>query len=61
MGVLDALAYGIPVISTPVGGVEHVLHHGKDCLMFNTHNIDALTNALEQMMGDECLRKTMVH
>lgn len=50
MGVLDGLAYSIPVISTHVGGVEHVLHHGKNCLMFNTHNIDALTNALEQMM-----------
>lgn len=55
MGVLDALAYGIPAITTPVGGVEKVLHHGNDCLLFDTFNIDALANALEQMMGDECL------
>lgn len=61
MGVLDALAYGIPVITTPVGGVEQVLHHGKDCLIFDTYNIDALANALEQMMRDECLRTAMVH
>lgn len=61
MGVLDALAYGIPVITTPVGGVEQVLHHGKDCLIFDTYNIDALANALEQMMGDECLRTSIVH
>lgn len=60
MGVLDALAYGIPVITTPVGGVEQVLHNGKDCLIFDTYNIDALANALDQMMGDESLRTTMV-
>lgn len=47
MGVLDALAYGIPAITTPVGGVEKVLHHGNDYLIFDTYNIDALANALE--------------
>lgn len=61
MGVLDALAYGIPVITTPVGGMEQVLHHGKDCLIFDTYNIDALANALKQMMGDESLRTDIVH
>ena len=61
MSILDAWSYGLPVITTPVGGVEQVLHHGKDCLIFDTYNIDALSNALEQMMGDECLRTSIVH
>lgn len=60
MGVLDALAFGIPVITTPVGGVEQVLHHGKDCLIFDTYNIDALANCLERLMDNDKLRDGLV-
>lgn len=60
MGVLDALAYGIPVITTPVGGVEQVLHNGVDCLIYDTYNISLLAESLERLMSDEALRQTIV-
>lgn len=60
MGVLDALAFGIPVVTTPVGGIEQVLHNGKDCLIFSPYDIDALAKALDRLMGNESMRDAMV-
>ena len=60
MGVLDALAYGIPVITTPVGGIEKVMHHSVDCMLFETFDIDALSEALECLLKDESLRNQIV-
>lgn len=59
MGVLDALAYGIPVVTTPVGGVEQVLHNGRDCLIFDTYDTNALARCLECLMKDEKLRSNL--
>lgn len=60
MGVLDALAFGIPVVTTPVGGIEQVLHNGKDCLIFSPYDIDELAKALDRLMGNESMRDAMV-
>lgn len=35
MVIIEAWAYGIPVITTPVGGLPDVLEEGKNALVFN--------------------------
>ena len=56
MAVLDAWAYGLPVITTPVGGIPDVAEDGKNMLLFNPGDIDTLTDCLERMISDEGLR-----
>lgn len=56
MAVLDAWAYGLPVITTPVGGIPDVAKDGKNMLLFNPGDIDALAHQLEKMIFDENLR-----
>lgn len=56
MAVLDAWAYGLPVITTPVGGIPDVAKDGKNMLLFNPGDIDALAHQLEKMIIDENLR-----
>ena len=56
MAVLDAWAYGLPVVTTPVGGVPDVAVDGENMLLFNPGDIDALAEKLDLMMSDEILR-----
>ena len=57
MGVLDAWAYGLPVITTPVGGIPDIAIDGKNCLLFNPGDVDVLAKQLDKMMSSEELRK----
>ena len=56
MAVLDAWAYGLPVITTPVGGIPDVAKDGENMLLFNPGDIDALAHQLDKMIIDENLR-----
>ena len=56
MAVLDAWAYGLPVITTPVGGVPDVAIDGENMLLFNPGDINTLAEKLDFMMSDEALR-----
>lgn len=57
MGVLDAWAYGLPVITTPVGGLPDIAIHGKNVLLFNPGDINNLAVQMEAMISNEELRK----
>lgn len=54
MGVLDAWAYGLPVITTPVGGLPDIIKHKENALVFNPGNIDELKGCLS-MLDDKNL------
>lgn len=56
MAVLDAWAYGLPVITTPVGGIPDVADDGKNMLLFNPGDIDTLSNKLDMIISNESLR-----
>ena len=56
MVVLEAWAYGLPVICTPVGGLPDVIRDGENCLVFHPGNIEELSIALERIMADTSLR-----
>jgi glycosyltransferase involved in cell wall biosynthesis len=57
MAVLDAWAYGLPVITTPVGGIPDIAMDGKNLLLFNPGDVDALAERLDKVMGDADLRE----
>lgn len=57
MSVLDAWSYGLPVITTPVGGIPDVAKDGENMLLFNPGDVDALAKCMVRMMDDADLRK----
>lgn len=61
MGVLDAWAYGIPCIMTPVGGIPDIVQDGINGLIFPVGDIDILSLKLEQLIKDIHLRKSIVN
>jgi glycosyltransferase involved in cell wall biosynthesis len=56
MAVLDAWAFGLPVITTPVGGLPDVLLHGENSLVFQPGDIDGLAENLKILINDNSLR-----
>lgn len=56
MAVLDAWEYGLPVITTPVGGIPDVAKDGENMLLFNPGDIDSLAEKLDLMIKDDELR-----
>lgn len=59
MAVLDAWAYGLPVITTPVGGLPDVLEDGINALVFQPGDITHLSDHLERLISDEKLCGTI--
>lgn len=56
MSVLDAWSYGLPVITTPVGGIPDVAKDGENMLLFNSGDVDALADCMDRMITDKNLR-----
>lgn len=59
MGVLDAWAYGLPVITTPVGGIPDIAVDGQNCLLFKPGDVDKLAEQMDKMIDSEELRKNV--
>lgn len=56
MAVLDAWAYGLPVITTPVGGIPDIAIDGKNLLLFEPGDVNSLSVCLSKMISDTSLR-----
>ena len=59
MAVLDAWAYGLPVVTTPVGGIPDIVVDGENGLLFNPGDVDALAAKLELLIKNADLRKRL--
>lgn len=60
MSVLEAWAYGIPVVTTPVGGLPDVLEDGVNALAFTPGHSAELAGQLEKIMQDDLLAEKLI-
>lgn len=57
--VLEAMAAGLPVVSTRVGAIADAIQTGETGFLTDVGNIGAMVDAVEQLLGDPELRARM--
>jgi glycosyltransferase involved in cell wall biosynthesis len=59
VALMEALALGLPIVATSVGGVPEMITHGVEGLLVPRRDPDALSAALGLLVCDPTLRASM--
>lgn len=59
MAVLDAWAYGLPVITTPVGGLPDILKHKENAMVFEPGDVERLAVIIDELINNIELREKL--
>ncbi len=60
MSILDAMGYGLPVVSTNVGGISRIVHDGKNGICCNPGDIDTFSKGIVRLLLDNQFRNDCV-
>jgi glycosyltransferase involved in cell wall biosynthesis len=58
--LLEAMAAGVPVVATAVGGVPEVATNGRDAILVKQHDLAALASATAGVLRDRQLRNRLI-
>jgi len=59
MSILEAMSWGLPVITSPVGGIPEFVQDGFNGLLVPPTDIPAIAQAMQRLIEDEELRLQM--
>lgn len=59
LAVLEAMAAGIPVVSSAIGGTEELIEDGRSGLLVAPGDAEGLAAALRRLLGDADLRRRL--
>jgi len=59
LAILEAMSYGVPIISTNVGGIPTLVEHGANGLIISPGDIKHLEDSLRLLINDPGLRQRM--
>lgn len=58
--VLEALASGLPVITTDVGGIPYIVEHEKNALLVPVGDEDEMAKQILRLYKDKAIRKRLI-
>ena len=56
IALLEAMGWGLPAITTPVGGIPELVTSGKDGILVEPGNVEQLSQAIASLIENEQLR-----
>ena len=57
--IMEAMACGLPVITTPVSGIPEIIHDGHNGTLVPPDDADALANAIQRLSSDAMLARNL--
>jgi glycosyltransferase involved in cell wall biosynthesis len=60
ISILEALASGVPVVSTNVGGVPYLVEHEKNALLVPARDPQAMANAVLRLLNDAARTRRLI-
>lgn len=57
IAILEAMSYGLPIVSTNVGSIAESVHNGENGFLINPGDVVALENAITVLTGNAALWK----
>ncbi|PKP26357.1 MAG: glycosyl transferase family 1 [Bacteroidetes bacterium HGW-Bacteroidetes-2] len=57
--ILEAMALGIPIVSTNVGGIPYLLEDRQTAILVNPEDAEAMTTAIKHLLQNEILAQTI--
>lgn len=59
MSILDAMGYGLPIVSTKVGGIDKCVINNKNGFLYEAGDKDGFATAIISILSDENKRRAM--
>jgi len=56
LSIMEAMASGCPIVSTPVGGITELVHSGENGLLVPVGDVHGFVEAIEHLLDDNVLR-----
>lgn len=60
ISLIEAMALGLPVVSTNVGGIPYLINHQQNGLLVSANYPDEMVDAIMKLITDSALTKRMV-
>jgi glycosyltransferase involved in cell wall biosynthesis len=57
--ILEAMSFGLPIITTPVFGISEQVVNGISALVYSPGDVDILASHLQKLIEDEALRSRL--
>ncbi len=58
--LLEAMARGVPVVATRVGGIPEIVKHEQNGLLVPPRDVQAMAEAMERLITDASLRRRLI-
>ncbi len=58
--LLEAMAAGLPIVTTGVSGIRSLVRHGENGVLIAESSVAALATAIEQVVADAALRRRII-
>ncbi len=59
VSILEAMTVGLPIVSTPVGGIPDMIRNGIDGYLVEPGSVEQLAQRIKELLGSAELRKYM--